>query len=212
MSETSTLQWEIEQLVKAKLFLDEQAVVRSALRALYASQPELRRQMVICAYTAGKISLGKAAEMLGVSHEEMKDILREKGVEIHLCPQTTEDLLRDAAMAYGEASATVLRGWEVDQLLKLREQQPDLVEPALQRLVQENPDIRWSVVVGAYRDRQINLGKAAELLGLTEIELFDRFVELGIPLRIGSADLAEARAEVEAMRVWFSNTKAKDGS
>jgi len=34
MAETTTLQWEIEQLVKTKLFPDEQSVVRSALRAL----------------------------------------------------------------------------------------------------------------------------------------------------------------------------------
>jgi len=99
MTETGTLQWEIDQLVKTKLFPDEQAVVRSALRALYVSQPKLKRQMTIGAYTAGEISLGKAAEMLGVSHEEMKDILREEGAKIHLGPETTEELLQDAANA-----------------------------------------------------------------------------------------------------------------
>jgi hypothetical protein len=35
------------------------------------------------------------------------------------------------------------------------------------------------------------------------LELRDRFVELGIPLRQGSADFAEARAEVEAVRAWY---------
>jgi predicted HTH domain antitoxin len=104
-----------------------------------------------------------------------------------------------------EANASVLEGWEIDQLLKLRERQPDLLEPVVRRLVQENEDIRWSVVLGAYQDRQINLGKAAELLGLTELELRRRFVELGVPLRIGPADLAEAHAEVEAVRAWFAD-------
>ena len=99
MSESSALRWEIDQLVKAKLFPDEQAVLRSALRALYASQPELRRQMVVRSYIAGEISLGKAAAMLGVSHEEMKDIIREGGAEIHLGPRTVEELLRDASNA-----------------------------------------------------------------------------------------------------------------
>ena len=111
-----------------------------------------------------------------------------------------------------EANAAILQEWEVEQLLKLREQQPDLVEPALRRLVQENEDIRWSVVVGAYGDKQINLGKAAELLGMTEIDLRHRFIELGIPLRIGPADLAEARAEVEAMRAWFGHATDEDRS
>ena len=104
-----------------------------------------------------------------------------------------------------EANASVLQGWEIDQLFKLRERQPDLLERVIHRMVQENEDIRWSVVVGAYQDRQINLGKAAEMLGLTELELRQRFVELGVPLRVGPADLAEARAEVEAVRAWFAD-------
>ena len=104
-----------------------------------------------------------------------------------------------------EANANVLEGWELDQLFKLRERQPDLLEPFLRRLVHENEDIRWSVLVGAYEDRQINLGKAAELLGVTELELRQRFIELGIPLRVGPADHAEARAEVEAIRAWFAD-------
>ena len=102
--------------------------------------------------------------------------------------------------------------WQVEQLLKLLERQPDLVEPALRRLVEENDDIHWSVVVGAYRDEQINLGKAAELLHMTELELRDRFIELGIPLRIGPKGLAEARAEVEAMCAWFDHAPDKGRS
>jgi predicted HTH domain antitoxin len=98
----------------------------------------------------------------------------------------------------------VVQEWEIDQLLKLRDRQPELIAQAIHRLVEDNEDIRWSVVVGAYRDEQINLGKAAELLGLSEVELRRRFVELGIPMRIGPADLAEARAEVAAVRAWFA--------
>ena len=104
-----------------------------------------------------------------------------------------------------EANASVLQGWEIDQLFKLREGQADLLELVVQRLLQENGDIRWSVVIGAYQDKQINLGKTAELLGLTELELRQRFIELGIPLRIGPVDLAEARAEAEAVRAWFAD-------
>jgi predicted HTH domain antitoxin len=107
---------------------------------------------------------------------------------------------------------TALHGWEIDQLLKLREQQPDLMENAVRRLMHEDDAIRWSVVVGAYRDEQINLGKAAELLDMTEVELRERFIELGIPLRIGPADLAEARAEVEAVRAWFADSERAEDS
>jgi len=64
-TKTSKTEWEISQLVKTRLFPDEDAVLRSALRALFHAQPEVRRQMVIRAYTAGEISIGKAAEMMG---------------------------------------------------------------------------------------------------------------------------------------------------
>ena len=68
-------------------------------------------------------------------------------------------------------------------------------------------DIRWALVVQAYRRQRINLGKAAELLGLHELELRKKFVELGVPLRVGAADLAEAQAEVETIRTWHAENQ-----
>jgi predicted HTH domain antitoxin len=91
--------WELQQLVKAGLYPDEQTALRSALRALFKASPQTKIRMVISAYEAGDISLGKAAAMLGVSQEEMKDILREAVSEIHLGPQTAEELLEDARNA-----------------------------------------------------------------------------------------------------------------
>jgi len=99
MHKTTTSHWEINQLVKSHLFPDKEAVLRSALRALFHNQPEIRRQMVIRTYTTGEISLGKAAQMLGVSHEEMKEIIVEAGERIHLGPREIEDVLQDAANA-----------------------------------------------------------------------------------------------------------------
>ena len=107
---------------------------------------------------------------------------------------------------------TSVQGWEIDQLVKLREEQPGLIEDAVHRLMHEDEAIRWSIVVGAYQDEHINLGKAAELLGLTELELRQRFIELGVPLRIGPADAAEACAEVEAVRAWFADSESATGS
>lgn len=93
--------------------------------------------------------------------------------------------------------------WLVDELPRLYRERPDLVHPLLRRLLSESKDLSWSLVIQAYQERRINLGKAAELLGLHELELRERFLELGIPLRVGPADLAEARAEVEAVRAWY---------
>ena len=93
--------------------------------------------------------------------------------------------------------------WVLQQLVKLRRQRPELVDAAISRLMQDDQELRWSLVLNAYRDRQINLGKAAELLGMHELELRDRFIQLGVPLRIGPSDFEEAQAEVAAMEAWF---------
>jgi predicted HTH domain antitoxin len=88
-----------DRLVKARLFPDEQAVLRSAMRSLFEAKPELKRKMVVTAYTNGEISLGKAAQIMGVSQEEMKDIIRETGGQIHLGPLTIDELKQDVANA-----------------------------------------------------------------------------------------------------------------
>ena len=91
--------WELQQLVKSGLYPSEQAALRSALRALFQVHPKTQIRMISRAYEAGDISLGKAAAMLGVSSEEMKDILREGGSEIHLGPPNVKELLEDARNA-----------------------------------------------------------------------------------------------------------------
>lgn len=93
------LDWEFEQLVKTGVYPNHQAALRSALRALFQVQPQAKVRMVAGAYQAGDIGLGRAAAMLGVSQEEMKDMLREMGVDLHLGPQTVHELIEDASNA-----------------------------------------------------------------------------------------------------------------
>jgi predicted HTH domain antitoxin len=95
--------------------------------------------------------------------------------------------------------------WTFAHLTKLHKEQPQLVDAAIQNMIESNPDLAWSLVISAYLDEEINLGKAAEMLGLHELELRDRFIGLGIPLRIGPVDRAEARAEVQALDAWLSD-------
>ncbi len=88
--------------------------------------------------------------------------------------------------------------WELEQLWKLSEAQPDVDEEALQTLWQQRPELLRRVVIGAYLDQQLSLSKAAELLGLTRGELQRQLVQEGIPVRTLSED--EVTAEVEALR------------
>ena len=90
--------------------------------------------------------------------------------------------------------------WAVEELKKLSEIQPEIVESALQRLWKEEPHIYKSIVISAYVDEKISLSKAAELLGITRIELEKEFKEKGIPVRALSRK--DVVAEVEALKTW----------
>lgn len=94
--------------------------------------------------------------------------------------------------------AQKMTSWLNQQLERLVETRPDLVESIILRAMQDNPEFRWAMVVGAYLDGQINLGKAAELLGMHRMRLQQIFLEKGIPLRIGARNIEEAEAEVKA--------------
>jgi len=100
------------------------------------------------------------------------------------------------------STAAVSESWLLGQLIKLQRSQPSLVQRALQRLLDEDENLRWSIVVNAYLDEEISLARAASLLGLHPLELRERFIEKGIPLHLGPADKADAQAEVDALRAW----------
>jgi len=48
MNESGIISWEICQLVRFGLFSDEQAVLRSALRALFQSQLQIAHSCLYC--------------------------------------------------------------------------------------------------------------------------------------------------------------------
>jgi len=50
-------------------------------------------------YVLGELSLGKAAERVGLTRWEMEEVLQEAGVELRLGPQSREDLDEDVDAA-----------------------------------------------------------------------------------------------------------------
>jgi prevent-host-death family protein len=74
-------------------------------------------------------------------------------------------------------------------------------------VVAAQPDLQaqYDLVLAYYLAEEISLGRAAELLDLPWIDLRTRFLRLDVPLRIGPADLDEARAEVANLAAWFEH-------
>ena len=63
---------------------------------------------------------------------------------------------------------------------------------------------RFDLVLAHYLAESISLGRAAELLDIYRLDLQARFARHDVPLRIGPANLAELRKEVEAISTWTS--------
>ncbi|PIU92919.1 MAG: hypothetical protein COY42_16630 [Armatimonadetes bacterium CG_4_10_14_0_8_um_filter_66_14] len=82
-------------LVECKLYADEQDVWRDAVRALTWLRPECRREVAVLRYSNGEVSLGKAAHLAGLCLEEMKDLLRQRGIKLRLGPRTLAELERE---------------------------------------------------------------------------------------------------------------------
>lgn len=65
---------------------------------------------------------------------------------------------------------------------------------------------RYNLVMAHYLAESISLGRAAELLGLSWLDLRTRCLRLDVPLRTAPRDLAEARGDVETARTWATNS------
>jgi len=91
-------EWQINYLVRSGLYTDADAVWRSALNALFIVHPDYKFKMLASAYQVGDISLGKAAELMGVSTEEMKELLMRADIPIHLGPTNSAELQEELSV------------------------------------------------------------------------------------------------------------------
>jgi uncharacterized protein YuzE len=57
----------------------------------------------------------------------------------------------------------------------------------------------WKIVIGVYLNDDINLSKAAELLGKHPVELRNDFIKQGIQIKIGAQSLEEVKAKANAL-------------
>jgi predicted HTH domain antitoxin len=89
-----------QDFVKARFYDSEEEIAQDAC-AICCARPELRIQLAVRRYQTEGIPLAKAASLAGVSWAQMKDILRERGFQPRLGPQTWEE---------AKAEVQILRG------------------------------------------------------------------------------------------------------
>lgn len=84
----------MEGAVKAGIFENKSDAIRHVLRDYFSEHETARTAAAVSLYEDGEITLGTAARLAGVSRFEMRDILREEGVELRFGPEDM-DAARD---------------------------------------------------------------------------------------------------------------------
>jgi len=87
-----------KELVDLALYKDEQEVIDEGLRHILRSHPEYRVEIAIKRYKEEVVSLGKAADLAGISLEEMKEVLNSRGVALK-GPESRQEIKEDAKRA-----------------------------------------------------------------------------------------------------------------
>lgn len=74
------LRTDIETITALGGYENEDAVIDDALRELLRQRPELRVSLAIEKYRSDEVSLNRAAELAGMTTEEFKDELADRGI------------------------------------------------------------------------------------------------------------------------------------
>ncbi|MBW6517490.1 MAG: UPF0175 family protein [ANME-2 cluster archaeon] len=88
----ATIEMEMKALVRDGHYANLNEAIKDAFRTLLNVRPELKTSAVIALYKEGEISIGKAAEMVGVSTIEFKDILVSRGIRREVGSRSKKEL------------------------------------------------------------------------------------------------------------------------
>jgi predicted HTH domain antitoxin len=80
-----------QALVEAGVYPDVETAVQEALRILWQERPNIRIDVAVHRYRMEGLSIARAAALAGVCFDRMKEILAERGVPLHLGPETLEE-------------------------------------------------------------------------------------------------------------------------
>jgi predicted HTH domain antitoxin len=77
----------MEGAIKAGIFENKSDAIRHVLREYFEQNQNARIAAAVSLYEDGDITLGTAARLAGVNRFEMRDILREEGIEVRFVPE-----------------------------------------------------------------------------------------------------------------------------
>lgn len=85
--------------IKAGIFENKSDAIRHVLREYFNENQSARISAAVSLYQDGEITLGTAARLAGINRFEMRDILREEGVELRFGPEDMDTVEREIEAA-----------------------------------------------------------------------------------------------------------------
>ncbi len=85
---------ELAALIKAGIFRSKREAVAEALRLMFATRPQFRLEAAIQLFKDEAVTLGRAAELAGLTRWELEAILADRGIERMIPCDTAENLER----------------------------------------------------------------------------------------------------------------------
>lgn len=83
---------QLNALLKAGIFRSRGEAVEEAFRALFVTRPQLKVEAALQLYREGEVTLGRAAEIAGVTRWEFDMLLADRGVTRVVECDTAESL------------------------------------------------------------------------------------------------------------------------
>ena len=83
---------ELSAVVRAGCFASEEDAVREAVQTLFAVKPQLRVEAAIRRYLDREITLGRAAELTGMTRWRFRELLAQRGIRIEIEARTAKEL------------------------------------------------------------------------------------------------------------------------
>ncbi len=93
---------ELEALLKAGIFRSKSEAVEEAFRILFVTRPQLRVEAAIQLFKDGAVTLGRAAEIAGLTRWELEEILADRGIRRVVESDSREDLERQVETLLGK--------------------------------------------------------------------------------------------------------------
>jgi predicted HTH domain antitoxin len=86
----------------------------------------------------------------------------------------------------------------------LYEDKEAVIQDALRHLLRGKPNLRIQMAIFRYQQEELSLAKAAEIAGVSWAQMRDILLEQGIDPALGPENLADAEAEVTALREYLA--------